>query len=43
MIELAQKRWLGNVVKLGDERYAIIAWKAIKMGKGRKGRPPIAL
>jgi hypothetical protein len=38
MIELAQLRWLGNFVKMGDERYHKIAWKAKKMGKRPNGR-----
>jgi hypothetical protein len=39
MIELAQLMWLGNAVKMGDERYPKIAWKTGKMGKRPNGRP----
>ena len=39
MIELAQCRWFGYVVRMGDERYPKMAWQATVQGKRPKGRP----
>jgi hypothetical protein len=39
MIELAQYRWFGYVVRMEDERYCRMAWQATMQGKRPKGRP----
>jgi len=37
--ELAELRWFGSIVRIGDERYPKIAWQARTEGKRPKGRP----
>jgi hypothetical protein len=39
MIELAQKRWFGYVIRMGDEIYPKMAWQATMKGKRPKRRP----
>jgi hypothetical protein len=39
MIELAQLRLFGYVVRMGDEIYPKIGWQARTHGKKPKGRP----
>jgi hypothetical protein len=39
MIRLAQVRWFGHVVGMGDERYHKMVWQARIQGKRPKGRP----
>jgi hypothetical protein len=39
MIELAQLRWFGHVVRMRDERYPKVAWHARTQRKRPKGRP----
>jgi hypothetical protein len=39
IIELAQLRWFGHVVRIGDLRYTKMAWQARIQGKRPKGRP----
>jgi hypothetical protein len=39
MIELAQYRWFGYVVRIGDERYPKMAWQATMQGKRPKEDP----
>jgi hypothetical protein len=43
MTKSAQLRWIGNVVRIGDERYPEIAWKARKNGKETQRNTPTAL
>jgi len=39
MTELAELRWFGYIVRMGDERYTRMAWQAEMQGKRPKGRP----
>jgi hypothetical protein len=37
--ELAELRWFGNIVRMGEERYPKMAWQARTQGKSPKGGP----
>lgn len=39
MIELAQLRWFGQVVRMGNERYTKMPWQARTQRKRTKRRP----
>jgi len=39
MIELAQYRWFGYVIRMGDKSYPKMAWQATVQGKRPKRRP----
>jgi hypothetical protein len=36
MIELAQFKWFGYVIRMGDDRYPKMAWQAQMQGKDPK-------